>query len=116
MTDKNLLDRLSRVIKIKPQDDLRRPNQNSWSGNSKLLSNEHKIYAIKISDGEKERKSTDYQQIAVKKRKPASLLVKRWIEKCKWKVPRAVLIVSVLQVRIGRSNFVYLISNIKIRN
>lgn len=82
-------------MKIAPNDN--RNGKNSWNENSQnLLSTEKKIFAIRISEGEK---VAGYQPIALQKEKNKILVLKKWVEKCKWKFPKAIILFSVLQVR-----------------
>lgn len=95
MTDKSWIDRWLQMIKIAPNDSL--SGKSSWNENSQnLLSTEKKIFAIKITEGEK---VVGYQPIALQRKKNKSLLLKKWLEKCKWKLPKAIILFSVLQVR-----------------
>lgn len=96
MADRSLLDRLSRLVKIAPAEN-QSPNERSWSENSgKLLSTERKLYAIKVEDGE----IIPSQFSSRKKKKKPELALKKWLAKCvPWKLPKAILLLSVLQVR-----------------
>lgn len=95
MTEKSLMDRWSLMMKVSPQvaDST---SENSWLSNSNsALSTEKKLYAIKISDGEL---CSEYRLIAANKKK-TSCKLQKWIERCKWKLPQAIILFSVLQVR-----------------
>lgn len=93
MTDKNLLERLSRLVKVEPVDN-RKIRENSWNENSKgLLSTEKKIYAIKLCERENYALTV---KPARKQRKCST--VTNWLTKCKWELPKTMIIVSVLQV------------------
>lgn len=99
MTDRSLMDRLHGIMKIQPHDNLS-SNQNSWSGKPRnLLPTENRIYAIKVSDGEHKHFNSHYQFISPLNKKKKILVVKKWIEKCDWKLPRAMILVSIIQVR-----------------
>lgn len=92
MTDKSLLDRWRWMTKIRPYGG--RDSQSSWNENTKnLLSTEKKIYAIKISDGEIIANSSP-----VRKKKLKTLPVKKWLEKCPWKLPKVMILFSAIQV------------------
>jgi len=98
MSDKSLMDRWCSMMKIAPHD-CRPSNQNSWGEKSKkLLSTEGKVFAIKITESNHD--SIDADQLnGVKKEKKKIHLWVKWIEKCQWKLPKAMILFSVLQVR-----------------
>lgn len=98
MTDKNLLERLSRLVKVEPIDN-RKVRENSWNEHCKsLLSTEKKIYAIKLCEREN-RINTSYPLSVKPARKQRKCsIVTKWLTKCKWKLPKTMIIVSVLQV------------------
>jgi hypothetical protein len=96
MTDLSLFDRLSRMmVKVAPVEIENRTNGNSWSEISKL-STEKKLLAIRISDGEDQFVARAKRK--PKKKKSANLLLKKWISKCKWKIPIVILLFSFIQV------------------
>jgi hypothetical protein len=100
MTDKNLLGRWCRLIKIAPNENIKKAER-SWSDKSKnLLTFEQKIYAIRVADGELEAIHSGYHSMDLnkKKSKPLDERVKKWITKCKWKVPKVAIVISLLQV------------------
>lgn len=66
----------------------------SWSEKSTA----RKIYAIKVNDGE----LPGYQLIG---RKSPVKTARKWIGKCKWKPPTAILVFSLFQVRSRRLSF-----------
>lgn len=95
MSDKTLIDRWTQMMKVVPNESA--GSKKSWSDNSQnLLSTESKIYAIRISEGED---VAGYQLIALQKKKNKRLAFKKWLEKCKWKLPKAIILFSALQVR-----------------
>lgn len=99
MSNKILLDRLSRMVKVQPRElpSFREKfNGNSWSENSKhFVPTEQKINAIKMT----EREVPCYQPMVREKKKPLTMVLKKWIENCAWKLPKAILVFSVVQVR-----------------
>lgn len=100
MSDKSLMDRWCWMMKIAPHDN-RTFDQNSWSEKSKnLLSTEKKVYAIKVTECDHKAIDSDHQLITVRKKKKRISSLKNWIEKCQWKLPKAMILFSVLQVRI----------------
>lgn len=108
MTDKNLLERLSRLVKVVPVDN-RNVKDNSWSENSKnLLSTEKKIYAIKICERENQNDSS-FQR--TRRQRKCFAVVSKWISQCKWKLPVTMILLSVLQVRMFAIKFRNLIIN-----
>ncbi|CRL05000.1 CLUMA_CG018245, isoform A [Clunio marinus] len=95
MSDKSLLDRLNRLIKIAPETTHDR-NENSWSEN---LSTEKKIHAIKITEECKLINPYSQDNLIKKKPKKSGIqLLKKLTRKCKWKLPTSILIFSVLQL------------------
>lgn len=98
MSDKSLMDRWCSMMKIAPHD-CGPSNQNSWSEKSRnLLSTERKVFAIKITESNRDPVDAD-QLTGVKKKKKNIHLLMKWIEKCQWKLPKAMILFSVLQVR-----------------
>lgn len=92
MSEKKFIDRLSRMVKILPQEQ---PpvDGNSWCDETKkVLSTEGKIHAIKMSERSR-------QPIVQKKKTPPAVVLRKWIKNCKWKLPTAILMFSVVQVR-----------------
>lgn len=100
MTDKNLLERMSRLVKVVPIDN-GNIKDDSWSENSKkLLSTEKKIYAIKISEQRNQINSSFPLNGNRVERHRKYSIVKKWLSKCKWKLPKTMIIFSFMQVRI----------------
>lgn len=102
MSDKSLMDRWCWMMKIAPHDN-HTSNKYSWSEKSNdLLSAEKKVYAIKISEKDQAEIDSNDQLIAAKKKKKRiSVLktrLKKWIELSQWKLPKAMILFSVLQV------------------
>lgn len=99
MSDKNLLDRFSRLMKIAPQA-VNKTSENSWTENSKeSLSTEKKIYAIKLS----ERGGNKFIGHPITRKEARSgnclLAVNKLVAKCRWNVPKVILVISIIQVR-----------------
>lgn len=91
MTDQSLLDRLHRMVKIKPQENLK-VNLNSWSSNRNSLTTEEKLLAIDnfgILKGDLK---------TIKKEKRWKKIWRKCIEKFIWKIPLVLMIISALQV------------------
>lgn len=88
------MDRWCRMMKIAPHET-RSSYQNSWNENANnLLSTEKKVFAIKVTEG-------DYKtnhQFPLKRKKKRIYVFKKWIDRCKWKLPKAMILFSVLQV------------------
>ena len=98
MSDRNLVDRWWWMMKIAPHES-HTSNQNSWSEKSKnLISTEKKVYAIKIKENEHKIVDAENQLIAGKRKKKRIPAVKKWIETCQWKLPKAMILFSFLQV------------------
>lgn len=101
MSDKNLLDRWCRLVRIAPNEN-NQSNERSWVDKSKsLLPIEKKIYAIKVVDNH-EAVSIGYQSVLKsKKSKSPAECVRKWIGKCKWRVPKVAVLFSFIQVSLA---------------
>jgi hypothetical protein len=94
MTEKTFIERFHRVMKIAPQESTPRQTKNSWNCN--LLTTEQKIYAISNGYSDIESAAWIKQKNNEKRWKQ---IVEKWMKKCPWKVPFAMVVVSFIQVR-----------------
>lgn len=96
MSDRNLLERVHRLVKIAPENV--KVNQNSWNGEGNSLTTEQKIFAI--SNGFVKSDLDEIRELRRRKEKKKwKKVVKKWIERCPWTVPWTMITLSAIQVR-----------------
>lgn len=94
MTDKSLLDRLSRMVKVAPQDESAKKTPNSWTCR-KSLTTEQKIYAISNGFGVDD----ECFELAQRKELKWKEFIRKCTKKCPWGVPWMMIVFSAVQVR-----------------
>lgn len=93
MTDKSLIDRLNRMVKIVPQDS-EKGSKTSWGSERKTLTTEQKIYAISNGMAMDEDGFIPRER----KRKKWKEIIRKCLNKCPWGVPWIMIVFSAIQV------------------